>query len=85
MVADSGASQVALVVKNLLANAGDAGSTSGLGRSLGGGNDTPLQHSCLENSMGRKFLGSLAGSTQSMESQTVGHDSTLTALTGSRF
>ena len=26
---------------------------SGLGRSLGGGNSTPLQCSCLENSMGR--------------------------------
>ena len=85
VVADSGASQVALAVKNLPANAGDAGSTSGLGRPLGGGNDTPLQHSCLENSMGRKFLGSRAGSTQSMEARTVGHDSTRTALTGSRF
>ena len=42
------------VVKNLLANAGDArdaGSTSGSGRSPGGRNDNPLQHSCLGNSM----------------------------------
>ena len=42
------------VVKNLLANAGDvrdAGSISGSGRSSGGGNDNPLQHSCLEKSM----------------------------------
>ena len=42
------------VVKNPLASAGDArdaGSISGLGRSLGGGNDKPLQHSCLGNSM----------------------------------
>ena len=46
------ASQGALVVKNLPANAGDAtdmGSISGLGRSPGEGNDNPLQYSCLEN------------------------------------
>ena len=30
-------------------NAGDLGSISGLGRSPGGGNGTPLQYSCLEN------------------------------------
>ena len=45
-----------LVVKNLPANAGDArdeGSISESGRSPGVGNGTPLQHSCLENSMGR--------------------------------
>ena len=40
-------------VKNLPANAGDASSISGLGRSLGGGNGNPLQYSCLENSMDR--------------------------------
>ena len=42
-----GASQVALVVKNLPANAGDirdVGSIPGLGRSPGGGNAT---HSCI--------------------------------------
>ena len=46
------ASQVALVAKNLPANAGDVtdlGSISGLGRSLGGGNGNPLQYSYLEN------------------------------------
>ena len=46
------ASQVALVVKNLLANAGDArdvGSVSGLGRSRGEGSGNPLQYSCLGN------------------------------------
>ena len=51
-----GASQVVLVVKNLSANARDvrdAGSILELGRSSGGGNDTPLQYSCLENSMDR--------------------------------
>ena len=40
---------MALQVKNLLANAGDAGSIPGLGKSAGGGNGSPLQYSCLEN------------------------------------
>ena len=46
------ASQVAPVVKNLPTNAGDirdAVSTPGSGRSPGGGQDNPLQYSCLEN------------------------------------
>ena len=41
-----------LMVKNLLASAGDirdAGSVPGLGRSPGGGHGNPLQRSCLEN------------------------------------
>ena len=41
----------AIVVKNLLVNAGDVGSVPGSGRALGGGNVNPLQSSCLENSM----------------------------------
>ena len=45
----SWASQVALVIKNLPANAGDPG----LGRSPGGGHSNPLQYSCLENPMDR--------------------------------
>ena len=32
-------------------NAGDLDSIPGLGRSLGEGNDNPLQYSCLENPM----------------------------------
>ena len=40
-------------VKNLPANAGDASSVPGWGRSLGGGNDNPLQYSCLGNPMDR--------------------------------
>ena len=36
------------VVKNLPANAKDTRLVSGLGRSLGEGNGSPLQHSCLE-------------------------------------
>ena len=48
---------VALVVKNASANAGDirdAGSIPGLGRSSGGGNGNPVQYSCLENLMDRR-------------------------------
>ena len=45
--------QVAVVVKNLSADAGDmardTGSIPGWGRSLGEGNGNPLQCSCLEN------------------------------------
>ena len=41
------------VVKNLPANAGDAGATPGLGRSPGDGNGNPLQYSCLGNFMDR--------------------------------
>ena len=37
------------MVKNPPANAGDAGSIPGLGRSPGKGNGNPLQCSCLEN------------------------------------
>ena len=50
------ASQMALVLKNPLANAEgirDMGSIHGLGRSSGGGNGNPLQYSCLENPMDR--------------------------------
>ena len=47
---------MALVVKNLPANAGDlraAGSIPGSERSPGGGHGHPLQYSCLENPMDR--------------------------------
>ena len=50
------ASQVALGVKNLPANAGDLRDTAsvpGCGRFPGGGHGTPLQSSCLENPMDR--------------------------------
>ena len=48
--------QVALLVKNLPANAGairDVGSIPGLGRFPGGGHGSSLQYSCLENPMDR--------------------------------
>ena len=41
-------------VKNLPANAGDAGSNPGSGRSAGGGNGNPTQCFCLENSTDKK-------------------------------
>ena len=52
----TGASQVVLVVKNLLANAGEAGdlgSIPGLGRFPAEGHGNPLHYSCLENPMDR--------------------------------
>ena len=51
------ASQVALVVKNLPANAGDirdTGLVPGSGRSPGEGHGNPFQYSCLENPMDRE-------------------------------
>ena len=48
---------------------GDPGSIPGSGISPGEGNGTPLQYSCLENSMDRGARG-----LQSMGSQKFGHD-----------
>ena len=51
------ACKVALEVKNLPANSGDVrdtGSMPGWGSCPGGGNGTPLQHSCLENPTDRE-------------------------------
>ena len=53
------ASQVALVVKNPPAKAGDirdACSIPGSGRSSGGGHGNPPQYSCLENPHGQRSL-----------------------------
>ena len=55
-IVDYGASQVALRVKNLSADAEDArdmGSIPESGRSPGEGNGNPLQYSCLENPLDR--------------------------------
>ena len=41
------------MIKNPPANARDAGLIPGWGRSPGGGNDNPLQYSCLGNPMDR--------------------------------
>ena len=45
------------VVKNPSASAGDMGSVPGLGRSPGGGNDNPLQYSCLGNHGQKSLVG----------------------------
>ena len=63
LIEDAKSSQVALLVKNLSANAGDVKDEvliPGSGRSPGGGLGNPLQYSCLENSMDRGlgFIGS---------------------------
>ena len=50
--------------KESACNAGDWGSTPGLGRSPGEGDGKPLQYSCLEN-----FMDGGAYRLQSMESQ----------------
>ena len=67
-----GASQVALVVKNPPAIAGDvrdAGLIPGSGRSPGGGNGNPLRYSCLGNPMDGE-----PGGLQSIGSQRSGHN-----------
>ena len=51
------------MVKNPPASAGDVGLIPGSGRSPGEGNASPLQYSCLENSMER---GAEPGGLQSM-------------------
>ena len=60
---------MALVVKNLPANAGDVGSILGLERSPGEGNGNPLQYSCLGNPMDRG-----AWQTIVLGSQRIRHD-----------
>ena len=46
--------QVAIVVKNPLANARGVGLIPGSGRSPGGGHGNPLQYSCLKNPINRR-------------------------------
>ena len=72
-----GASQVALVVKNQPANAGDMRDISlilGSQRSPGGGHGNPFQYSCLENPMDRgAWLATVYGiSTDSDTQQMAG-------------
>ena len=59
------------VLKNLPANAGDAGSTPGPGRSPGEGNGNPHQYSCFGNSMNR---GTWQASVYGLLSCRVGQD-----------
>ena len=68
----SWASQVMLVVKNPPASVGDvrdAGSISGLGRSLGGGHGNPFQYSWPGESHGQEL-----GRLQSIGLQRVRHN-----------
>ena len=52
--------------KAFVCNAGDPGSTPGLGRSPGEGNGNPLQYSCLENPMdGGTWQATVHGVTKS--------------------
>ena len=57
--------------KESTCNLGDLCSISGLGRSPGGGHVSPLQYSCLDNSMDR---GIWWATMQFMGSQRVGCD-----------
>ena len=72
------ASQVALVVNNLPADAGDVrevGSIPGSGRSPGGGHGNPLQYSRLENPMDRRvWWATVSGVTLSLSYQAVASD-----------
>ena len=54
-----------LVVKNLPANAGDAGSIPDSEMSPREGNDNPLQHSCLQNPVDRGAWGAAVQDSQS--------------------
>ena len=56
------------VIKNLPANAGHTGSIPGSGRSPREGNGSPLQYSCLGNTMDRGAWG-----LQSMGSHKIRH------------
>ena len=57
LMGEMGASQVAIMVKNLPVNAGDirdTGSIPELGRCPGRGHGNPLPYPCLENPMNRR-------------------------------
>ena len=74
------ASQVALVVKNLLANVRDIRDVvliPGWGRSPGVGHSNPIQYSCLENPMERGIWRACAqGCNESEMSETIQHAQT---------
>ena len=72
----SWASKVALVVKNLPANAGDRGLIPGSGRFPGDGNGNPLQCSCLENTMDKRaWWATSMGSQESDTTERLNHHS----------
>ena len=56
------------VVKNLPANAGDAGLIPSSGSSPEGGNGSPLQYSCLKNHMDRgSWQATVCGVTKELD------------------
>ena len=64
-----------IVVKNPPANTEgmrDSGSVPGSGKSSGEGNGTPLQYSCLENSLGRGFWWAIVHEAAKRQTQMVG-------------
>ena len=63
------------MVKNLPANTGDLGLTSGSGRSPRGGNGNPFQYSCLENLMDRGALWATVHGVTKSQIQLRGHTS----------
>ena len=74
------------MVKNLLANAGNAkdmGSIPGSGRSPGGENGNYVQYSCLENPHGQRSLAGY-GVTKDLDMTKHIHTSQFFALTSSR-
>ena len=56
----------ASVVENPPASAGDLDLTLGSGRSPGGGNDNPLQYSCLGNPKERNLVGLQSDMTEGL-------------------
>ena len=62
------------VVKNLLANAGDACLIPGWRRSPGEGNGNPLQYSCLENVMDRGAWQATVHRAAKSQTQLSAHD-----------
>ena len=79
------ASQVALVVKNLPANAGDvrdAGLIPASGRSPAEGQGNPLQYSCLEKPHGQRSLAGYSpqGHTESETTEVTWHACTCTSV-----
>ena len=78
-----GASQLALVVKNLPANKGDArmaGSIPGLGQFPRVENGNPLQYFCLENSLNRGAWKAIYSPWGRKESDTTEHTNRISAL-----
>ena len=81
------ASQVALVVKNPAAKAGDTKDVSpipGSGRSSGVGNGTPLEYTCRDNSMNRGACqapgNGVAESDRTKQKSTLAHTEKSTSL-----